>query len=133
MKSTGFSLDDLNLVSASENSFEFEYIRGDGRQTGVFISVIGGQAPKVQEFVRKYFNQRRTQEAVAQKRGKEITRLIEDDEDFGIDYAAIRVVGWKGINEPFTPESAKILCRNNREIREQIIEASDNLANFTKN
>lgn len=133
MKSTGFSLDDLNLVAASENTFEFEYIRGDGRPTGVFIQVIGGQAPKVQEFVRKYFNQKRTQEAVAAKRGKEVTRLIEDDEDFGIDYAALRVVGWKGITEPFTAEGAKILCRNNKEIREQIIEASDNLANFTKN
>lgn len=133
MKNTGFSLDELNLVAASENSFEFEYIRGDGRQTGVFLSVIGGQAPKVQEFVRKYFNQKRTQEAVAAKRGKEITRLIEDDEEFGINYAAIRLVGWKGITEPFSAESAKILCSNNREIRDQIVEVSDNLANFTKN
>ena len=60
-------------------------------------------------------------------------RSIEDDEDFGVDYAAIRIAGWKGIAEPFTPDAAKILCRNNREIREQIMEASDNLANFTKN
>ena len=127
------SLADLDLVSASENTYEFEYLRGDGRSTGVFISVIGGQAPKVMEFTRKYFNQRRTQEALAQKRGKEITRMIEDDEDFGVDYAAIRIAGWKGIAEPFTPDAAKILCRNNREIREQIMEASDNLANFTKN
>ncbi len=44
-----FSLEELNLVSASENSYEFEYLRGDGRPTGVFISVLGSQAPKVQE------------------------------------------------------------------------------------
>lgn len=131
MKTTGLSLEDLNLVSASENSFEFEYIQADG-PTGVMLSVIGGQAPKVQEFVRKYFNQKRSQEAIASKRGKEVTRFIEDDEEFAVDYASIRLVGWKGITEPFSPESAKILCRNNRDIREQIIEASDNLVNFTK-
>jgi hypothetical protein len=94
--------------------------------------VIGSQAPKVQEFVRKFFNHRRTAEAIAQKRGKELHRTIEDDEDFGIDYAAIRIVGWKGISEPFSEENAQILCRNNKEIREQVIEHSDNLANFTK-
>lgn len=131
MKNTGFSLDDLNLVSASENSYEFEYIRGNGMATGVFISVLGSQAPKVQEWIRKNLNRRRTQEAMAAKRGKEIERTVEDDEDFGIQGAAIRIVGWKGINEPFSPEAAMTLCRNNSEIREQIYEASNNLGNFS--
>lgn len=126
------SLSDLNLITASENTFEFEYITSEGKSTGVMISVIGSQAPKVQEFVRKFFNHRRTAEALAQKRGKELHRTIEDDEDFGIDYAAMRIVGWKGISEPFSEENAQILCRNNKEIREQVIEHSDNLGNFIK-
>jgi len=126
------SLDDLNLVSASENSFEFEYLRGDGRPTGVFISVLGSQAPKVQEWIRKNLNRRRTQEAIAAKRGKEVERLVEDDEEFGIGAAAIRVVGWRNIKEPYSPEAAIKLCRNNSEVREQIFEASNNLANFTQ-
>ena len=92
-----FSLEELNLVSASENSYEFEYLRGDGRPTGVFISVLGSQAPKVQEWIRKTLNRRRTQEAIAAKRGKEVERLVEDDEDFGIGAAAIRIVGWRNI------------------------------------
>ena len=125
------SLADLDLVTASENTYEFEYLP-DGRSTGVLISVIGGQAPKVQEFVRKYFNLKRTAEALAAKRGKDIARTIEDDEDFAVDYAAIRITGWKGIAEPFSLENAKVLCRNNRLIREQVVEASDNLANFTR-
>lgn len=131
-KTTGLSLDDLNLIAASENSYEFEYLRSDGRPTGVFISVLGSQAPKVQEWIRKTLNRRRAQEAIAAKRGKEVERLVEDDEQFGIEAAAIRVCGWKGITEPYTPEAALILCANNSEIRDQIFEASNNLGNFTK-
>lgn len=128
-----FSLDDLNLVQASENSYEFEYLRGDGRPTGVFISVLGSQAPKVQEWIRKTLNRRRAQEAIAAKRGKEVERLVEDDEDFGIGAAAIRIVGWRGIKEPYSADAAMKLCRNNSEVRDQIFEASNNLANFTRN
>jgi len=127
-----FSLDDLNLVTASENSFEFEYFKGDGRPTGVYISVLGSQAPKVQEWIRKTLNRRRSQEAIAAKRGKEVERLVEDDEDFAIGAAAVRIVGWKGIREPYSPESALKLCRNNSEVRDQVFEASNNLANFTR-
>ena len=133
MNKTGTSLADLDLVSASENSFEFEYLRPDGRETGVFIKVIGSQAPKVQEWIRKSLNRRRAQEALATKRGKEIERLVEDDEQFGIDAAAIRIVGWSGISEPYTPEAAKILVTNNSEVRDQVLEASNNLGNFSKN
>ena len=131
-KSTGLSLDDLNLVAASENSYEFEYLRSDGKSTGVFISVLGSQAPKVQEWIRKNLNRRRAQEALAAKRGKEIERTVEDDEEFSIEAAAIRICGWKGINEPFTLEAARILCTNNPEVRDQVFEASNNLGNFTR-
>ena len=132
-KSTGLSLDDLNLVAASEDSYEFEYLRSDGRATGVFISVLGSQAPKVQEWVRKNLNRRRAQEALAAKRGKEIERTVEDDEEFGVNAAAIRICGWRGISEPFTPEAAHTLCANNPEVRDQVFEASNNLGNFTRN
>ncbi len=126
------SLSDLDLVSASENSYEFEYLRGNGEATGVMISVVGSQAPKVQEWIRKSLNRRRSQEAIAAKRGKEVERTVEDDEQFGIDAAAIRIVGWKGISEPYSPENAKILCTMNSEIRDQVLEASNNLGNFNK-
>lgn len=126
------SLADLDLVAASENSFEFEYLRPDGRETGVFINILGSQAPKVAKWIRNALQRRRDQEALATKRGKEIIRLVEDDEQFGIDAAAIRIVGWRGISEPYTPEAAKILVTNNSEIRDQVLEASNNMGNFSK-
>jgi len=132
-KKTGLSFEDLDLVSASENAYEFEYLRADGGDTGVFITVLGSQAPKVQDWVRKTLNKRKAQDALAAKRGKEIERTIEDDEQFGIDAAAIRIVGWRGINNvEYSPENATKLMECNSEIREQVFEASNNLGNFTK-
>jgi hypothetical protein len=131
-KATGLSFEDLDLVSASENAYEFEYLRSDGGDTGVFITVLGSQAPKVQDWVRKTLNRRKSQDQLAAKRGKEVERTIEDDEQFGIDAAAIRVVGWRGITEPYSAENATRLMERNSEIREQVFEASNNLGNFTK-
>ncbi len=131
-KTTGFSLADLDLTSASEKAFEFEYLRTDGSETGVFLTVLGSQAPLVQSWVRKSLNRRRSQEAMAAKRGKEIDRTVEDDEQFGVDAAAIRVVAWRGITEPYSPENALLLMTNNSELRDQVFEASNNLGNFNK-
>ena len=131
-KTTGFSLADLDLTSASEKAFEFEYLRTDGSDTGVFLTVLGSQAPLVQAWVRKSLNRRRSQEAMAAKRGKEVDRTVEDDEQFGVDAAAIRIVSWRGITEPYSPENALLLMANNSELRDQVFEESNNLGNFSK-
>lgn len=129
----GFSIDDLDLVKASETSFSFEYINeSTGKGTGIFISVLGSQAPKVQEWIRKELNKRRAQEALLAKRGKDTERLVEDDEEFAINAAAIRIVGWDGINQPYSHENALRLVTVNSEIRDQVFKASNELANFTK-
>lgn len=133
MSKKGLSFEDLDLISASENAFEFEYLRADGSDTGVFISVLGSQSPKVQDWVRKTLNRRKSQELLASKRGKDLERTIEDDEQFGIDAAAIRIVNWRGITGfEYSPENASKLMERNSELREQVFEASNNLGNFTK-
>lgn len=131
-KTAGLSLADLDLTSASEKAFEFEYLKTDGSDTGVFITVLGSQAPKVQEWVRKSLNRRRAQEAMAAKRGKEIDRTVEDDEQFGVDAAVVRIVAWRGITEPYSQENAIILMTNNSELRDQVFEASNNLGNYSR-
>jgi hypothetical protein len=68
-----------------------------------------------------------------EKRGKKaVTRSIEEDMEFGTELTAIRVVGWRGISDPFTPEGAIRLCTINPPIKEQILKASDDIANFSK-
>jgi hypothetical protein len=126
------SLTELDLVKPSETGFEFEYIQESGGPSGVFITVIGSHSGKVKSWVRKELNTIRQRAAMMEKKGKEDIRLVEDDEEFGIRNAAIRIIGWRGITEDYTPELAIKLCEVNPEIRSQVIEKSDELANFTK-
>lgn len=126
------SLADLNVTKKCEDGYEFEYLDESGRGTDIFITVVGAHAPQVQKWVNSQLNQRRKYEAMQTKRGKDVERMIEDDIEFGVEFMAIRIVGWRGINEPCTPENALQLCEINPLVVEQVKGASENLANFTR-
>ncbi|PRC92676.1 hypothetical protein [Solimicrobium silvestre] len=133
VKKVSMSLNDLNIVKKCDDAFEFEYIsETTGKGTGVFINVLGSHSPKVQGYVRRELNDLRKQAEMAKKRGKEIERSIEDDEGFSNEAAAIRVIGWRGITEDYSPELAVQLIASNPIIRAQIYAASNDLENFTK-
>lgn len=130
------SLSQLNLEAQSETPFEFEVIdENSGKGTGVFISVLGSHSKTVQSYVTKTLNGKRRAEALKAAKGskKDIDFTpVEDDIDFSIELAAIRVVAWRGIEEPFSYDNALLLCRTNPIIKQQIIDASDDVKNFTK-
>jgi len=129
---TTLSIGALNLGTKCEQEFEFEYVNGKGKGTGVFITVLGSQAPKVRDWVRKSLNSRRSAEQMQTKRGKDVVRTVEDDEEFSEEGAAIRMTGWRGITEEFNFANALHLASINSEIRDQVFAASNDLANFTK-
>lgn len=127
------SIDDLNIVKRCEDGYEFEYLDAQGKDTGIFFTVLGAHAEKVQKWAFKQLNNQRTQAAVQAKRGKaEVVRIVEDDVEFAHELMAIRIIGWRGITQPYSPELALTLCEKNPLIVEQVREASENLANFTK-
>lgn len=126
------SIADLNIAKKCEDGYEFEYLDEAGKGTGIHFTVIGAHAKKVQDWVNKQLNQRRRQEAMQAKRGKDDVRPIEDDIDFGVELVSMRIVGWRGIAEEHSPELALTLCQGNPLVVEQVKEASENLANFTK-
>lgn len=130
--SSPLSLDQLDVVEASKEGFSFEYIKPDGSPSGVFITVLGDNAPSVKEFLRKRLNALRRVEAMATKAGKAAERLVEQDEQFGIELTAVKVVSWLGIAEECTFENAVRLCTINPLVRNQINEAAGDVANFTK-
>ena len=134
------SLDQLDATKASATAFEFEYIdTSTGECTGVFLSVLGSESEIVSAEVAKLINERRRKQAareVQQKIGTGTKPVefesIESDIEFGQRLAAVRLVGWRGISEPFTPENALRLCSNNRDIAAQITTHSDAISNFMK-
>lgn len=129
------SLSDLDATKASAEAFEFEYLI-DGEPSGIFFSVLGGQSEVVTREVAELINAKRRRDvarAVRAKSGKPADfDPIEEDIEFGQRLAAVRLVGWRGISDPFTPENALKLCQTNRDIAAKITEESDNIANFMK-
>jgi hypothetical protein len=127
------SLKDFDLVSACNQTFEFEYIEPDGKASGLFLEIIGAHSEKVQKWRNNKLNQQRQADAMNKKRGRDdLVRTIEADIDFGLEFISIRIVGWKGISDPCTPENAALLCHINPELTQQVAQHSENLANFTK-
>lgn len=127
------SLKDFDLVSACNQTFEFEYLDANGSNTGLFLEIIGAHSEKVQKWRNNKLNQQRQADAMNKKRGRDdLVRPIESDIDFGTEFISIRIVGWRGISDPWNPENAILLCTINPELMQQVAQHSENLANFTK-
>lgn len=135
-----FSLDELDATKASSEAFSFEYVNTDTDEfTGIFLSVLGAQSEIVTNEVAKMINERRRKQAVREMHQKVGVgskpvefETMESDVEFGQRLAAVRLVGWAGITEEFSPANALRLCKSNRDIAAQIVRQSDLMANFTK-
>ena len=131
-------LSSLDLSTTSEQGYEFEFIpEATGIGEGFFITVLGKHADTVKEWTRKAVNTMRDRERMLTKKGKDDYRRVEEDEAFGINLAAITIIGWKGLNDAGQPvnysqEMALSICRINPEVRDQVNTASDLMSNFTK-
>ena len=133
-----FSLDDLDATKAAASGFEFEFVGSDGNGTGIFFTVLGSQSEVVTREVNRLINERRRADAaraVARSigNGKKAVEFepLESDIEFGERLAAVRLVSWRGISEPCTPDNALRLCRINKEAAKQITAASEEMGNFT--
>ena len=133
MEKKTVSLTDLNLKTKCADGFTFPFLDDEGKETGIKFTVLGAHAPAVQKWVNGELNARRKLDAMQAKRGKDVdVRNIEDDIEFGVELMAIRIIGWEGITEPYSPENALQLCETNPLVVEQVKQASETLANFTR-
>lgn len=132
------SFDDLDAKKAGETPHEMEYLRPDGSGTGFFLQVLGSQCQSVQDAIAKETNERSRKEKLAEvMRGRSGNpdvhfTPLEDMIAFTRRLAAIRISGWRGMKEPYTPELALKLCQHNQELSQQVLDASNYLGNFMK-
>lgn len=131
-KNAVLSFEQLNLNKQCEESVEVEYVTPDGTHTGVFISVIGKHAEKVQRYSMKHLDKLRAFAENSNKQGKSALISSEENLDYVIKDAALRISGWRGIDQEYSPEMAEKLCTINAEIRDLVVRTSNDLANFTK-
>lgn len=128
----GISLDSLNVVKASAAPFTLDIVDDAGNKLGFSLDVIGSNSEVITKFFAKAMNARRTAEDMQRKKGKDVqVTKVEDDIAFANELAAKRIVGWNGIDDEFSPERAIKLIETNPMVREQVMNASDDIRNFT--
>lgn len=154
-KSASISLGNLNARKAADAPFEFEYVAPDNTLSGVFLKVIGSQSDTVIRAIQEEDDGERranflraTKNAKARPENADLGSLAEDM-DATSRKIAKRLVGWRGpgetdgltaeqakrflgIEEPWSPENALLLCRSNQHLANQVIEKSNDLGNWLK-
>lgn len=124
---------ELNLNKKCENGYEFEYIDENDRPSGVFFTVIGGHAEKIKKAVFAAYDRQARIEAMQKKRGKDAeVKPLEESAEENMEITAMRVTAWRGITEECTPANVLTLLKSNALIVKQVLEQSENLANFTR-
>ena len=122
----------FNSVADSEAGSELEIKRPDGSGTGLFFTVLGSSANVVLNHTNIIVRQYRAKESIAKKSGKEVPFEAQENLDQNAESAAVRVTGWRGVDEPFEAGLLAKVLRQNPEFSEQIVAFSSDLANFTK-
>ena len=131
-----FDLIKTNLAEMAETGYEFEVKLPDGSSTDFYITVRGNQSPKMKKYSKDLFNKMQMKELQAKRRGKgEQPVDLDEAEATLIESAAARIVTWKGLEEDGkvvepTPENIKRIMQELDWVRGQVLEESDNAANF---
>lgn len=129
-KEAAFSLADLNATKACDVPIEVELPGPDGMGTGVFLMVLGDQSATVQAAQNKIIDERKKQEAnLAAFTGSE-DMPTEANIEFLARLTACKLVGWRGIKEPWTPENGLILIRTNRDAAKLVNDTAKRTADF---
>lgn len=136
----------MNILPICETPYEFEVVSEvSGQGMGVFISVISQYAQKVNSNIKgTLLLKQRMAEVKASATSSSAYYRVEDEREFEIHSAVLRVVGWREAEEEFTYDNLLDVCSTNQSIRKQIIRASNDiglfldslveqLVNFTKN
>ena len=134
-----FNITEMNFAQIAEEGFEFELknpLTGDGLE--VYITVRGKLSPKMKKYNKSVFNKLQAKEIQNKKRGKDDRLDLEEAEQMQREAALARIISWKGIEKDgkelgnTEAEFKEILTNpDNSWIVEQIIEESDNSANFS--
>lgn len=126
------SIDDLDLTAASDAPFDLEVLSIKGVKTGITIQVLGNESQKVQEWTNRQANRIRTQATQKSVTGKDKVRTAEEDDEYVIESAVVRIVGWSGLKDEFTKDNVTKLMNRNVHVRMQVMTASNDLGNYSK-
>ncbi|HYE46220.1 MAG TPA: hypothetical protein VEA44_10660 [Caulobacter sp.] len=132
-----FSVDDILRKVAGDEAAELPIYNNKGDPTGIVFLVKSDQAPGVKEALTALGDGRRRKEnmlaAQAQKArpGHEPFITVEEDAEFVRQAAVVRLAGWRGIKDEFSPATALKLLAGVPAWATQINQKAQELAGFT--
>lgn len=131
-------LANIDTPKAAEEGHEIE-LEYNGKPSGWFVTVRGEYAPTVKKWQLGIGNKFRLKEFQEKRKGKgdNPTPMTEEDLEVGLRGAVARIGGFRkiifgGELLAFTPEAAYDLVRRHPPFADQVLEASVDVANFTK-
>lgn len=128
----GIRIADLDFAGASDKPFEMQVKDASGAPMEFWLQILGEDSEKVQKFLLRKVNEDRRAMALSAKKGKGEFSPVENDVEFVIESCLVRTVGWRGAEESFSEDLARLLFKRNKHIRNQVLEESANAANFTR-
>lgn len=132
----GFDVKLMDYSAAAEVGYEFELKLPTGAGSGAYLTVIGSQSPTVKQYAKRKFQEYQQRMQIAKRKGKEEDISLDEAEELAIEAALVRLVGWRGIEEEgkevkFSKDKAREILTQHSWIREQIMEESEDILNFT--
>ena len=123
----------FNTVADCGNGFDLEMKNAYGDSLGFSLKIIGKHSDAVVNWVNSIVNKATVDAEIARRKGKpEATKTMQELRAQNIEGALVRVIGWSGVEQKFDKGLLKTAIENNPHWIDQIIEASDDLGNFTK-
>ena len=123
----------FNAVKESELGFDLAMKGADGAELGFTFHILGRHSDAVQTWAKREFQKAQREEMAAKRKGRDADPLDVDElKAKNIESAVVRVTGWNGVDNEFSKDLLTQVLRNNPHWTDQIIEASNDDANFTK-
>lgn len=123
----------FDAVTASEKGSMMEPKNPDGTGCGFKLMILGKHADVVQNYISSTVNKNVRDAQFAARRGKTPdVPTVEEVRAATLEDALVRVSGWEGVQQEFDKETMRRALRRNPHWLDQILEHSNDLANFSK-
>lgn len=138
---TSVSLASLDVRKITDVPAKVEYFGPDLKPSGITLHVIGAQSQTAVAKVNAILNDKRRKETAMlatikpARPGAPVDipfSPVEDDVDLGQRLTAVYLVGWDGIEEPFTEALGLHLIRSNPHVKAQVDAIAGDISHFTK-
>lgn len=136
-KPNTFSIADIEAQVSTADAVELEPFLPNGEPSGITLMVLSDQAPGVVAGINELVDKRRRKEQITEAKARgarpgEAIITAAEDADHVRRLTVVRLAGWKGLDDPFTPENAVRLLKAAPTFVSQILNRSAELGSFTK-